>query len=393
MSGDLAHAAQGVFDPKAVFAAADAQLFGSVRLSSLLPLDAGGLSAAANAPRLHTFQESGPGGLQTVTVLEWAPAVVQPPGGIIAVDAGTTLTVNARIVQPLGAPGTPVPPPSFSVTGVLSGFRFVIPDIVSIGFRTFSFRSASGQKLDVSVDMAGNPAVQFLGPLEFVTELARRIPAGIFGADGPSLDVEPDHVTVGAGVALPPLAVGVFSLQNLAIGAAVTLPFLDGKPLVDVSFASRDKPFLLTVTLFGGGGFVHVQLDSDGVRMVEGSLEFGGSFALDIGVASGGVQVMAGIYFRLSGPKSLLAGFVDVCGEVSVLGLISVSVDFNLTLSYESPGTARGRATLMIAVHLAFISKSVELSVERSFSSDSGDPSTGDVMSAEDWSSYAGAFG
>jgi hypothetical protein len=393
VAGDLSHVAQGLFDPKQVFAAADAQLFGSIRLFDLLPIDGAGLSDAANAPRLHSYQEAGPAGPQAVTALEWTPrAVTQPPSGLLKVDNKTTLKITGRIVQPVLPPGGPPPTPSFSFDGKLSNFGFEIAEVVKIGFNAFAFSAPSGKKLEVSVDMGGDPAVEFLGPLAFVTGLADKIPAGIFGPDGPSIDLEPDHVTVGASVAVPPLSIGVFSLQHLAIDAGVTLPFLDGNPLVDVAFAKRDKPFLLTVTLFGGGGFVHVQLDSGGVRMVEGALEFGGAFALDIGVASGGVQVMAGIYFKLSGPKSDLAGFVDLFGEVSVLGIISVSVEFNLTLSYESPGKARGRATLIVAVHIAFVSKSVELSVERSFGSASGDPSIGDVMTAGQWATYAKAF-
>jgi hypothetical protein len=388
VAGDLAHAASGVFDPAQVFSLPDAKLFGAVPLSALI-LTAGGLSDAANAPRLRTSVEPG----QTVTLLEWTPALAaQPAGSLLEVDPATSqLRINGRVTRPL-TPGGGAPAPSSHFDGQLTAFHFVLPEIVRVAFRSFSFNADSGRKLDVSVDMAGAGAIEFLGPLAFVSGLADLIPAGIFGADGPSIDLAPDHVTVGANVALPPLPLGVFSLQHVSIGAAVTLPFFDGKPLIDVSFATREKPFLLTVTLFGGGGFVHVQLDSDGVRMVEGSLEFGGAFALDIGVASGGVQVMAGIYFKLSSAKSVLGGFVDLSGEVSVLGLISISVEFNLTLSYESPGKARGKATLSVAIHIAFISKSVELSVERSFGSEGSDPTLGDVMGAPEWAAYAKAF-
>ena len=388
VAGDLAHAATGVFDPAQVFSLPDAKLFGAVPLSALIPT-AGGLSDAANAPRLRTSVEPG----QTVTLLEWTPALaVQPAGSLLEVDPATSqLVINGRVTRPL-VPAGGAPAPSFHFDGRLTDFHFVLPEIVRIAFRSFSFNADSGRKLDVSVDMAGADGIEFLGPLAFVSGLADLIPAGIFGADGPSIDLAPDHVTVGANVALPPLPLGVFSLQHVSIGAAVILPFFDGKPLIDVSFATREKPFLLTVTLFGGGGYVHVQLDSDGVRMVEGSLEFGGAFALDIGVASGGVQVMAGIYFKLSSAKSELAGFVDLSGEVSVLGLISISVEFNVTLSYESPGKARGRATLSIAIHVAFISKSVELSVERSFGSQGSDPTLGDVMGVPEWATYARAF-
>ena len=120
--------------------------------------------------------------------------------------------------------------------------------------------------------------------------------------------------------------------------AGLDLPYLDGKPAVEFAFACRSKPFLLTVEIFGGGGFVHLIVGADGVQMVEGSLEFGGKFAFDIGVASGGVHAMAGIYFQLKGTNTELTGFVDIGGEVSVLGIISVSLDLNISLSYVVQG-------------------------------------------------------
>ena len=158
----------------------------------------------------------------------------------------------------------------------------------------------------------------------------------------------------------------------------------------------RNRPFLVTVEIFGGGGFVHVVLDADGIKMVEGAIEFGANFSLDLGVASGGVHAMAGIYFQLKGTASDLTGFVDIGGEVSVLGIISISIDLNLSLSWQSSphgNVIEGRATLTVSVHVLFFSASVQLSVERSFSAGSGDPDVGQVMDLGNWSQYAAAFG
>jgi hypothetical protein len=149
------------------------------------------------------------------------------------------------------------------------------------------------------------------------------------------------------------------------------------------------------VECIGGGGFVHLVLTADGIQMVEGALEFGGEFSIDLGVASGGVHIMAGIYFQLAGSNSTLTGFVDIGGEVSVLGIISISIDLNLSLSFihtSSGNKIQGRATLSISVHIIFFSISVSVSVERSFGSGSGDPRVSDVLTAGDWSNYALAF-
>ena len=89
--------------------------------------------------------------------------------------------------------------------------------------------------------------------------------------------------------------------------------------------------------IFGGGGFFHIELDTDGMRMLEASFEFGATAALDIGVASGEVHIMAGIYFSLQRKEGstelapILTGYLRLGGSLNVLGLIRVSVEFNLS--------------------------------------------------------------
>ena len=221
------------------------------------------------------------------------------------------------------------------------------------------------------------------------------MPPGLFGGSGPSIKLTPTALSVSYTLGLPPITCGVFSLENIAIMAGLDLPYLDGKPAVEFAFATRARPFLVTVEIFGGGGFVHVVLDADGIKMVEGAIEFGANFCLDLGVASGAVHAMAGIYFQLKGSSSDLTGFIDIGGEVSVLGIISISIDLNLSLSWEhSPqgDLIEGRATLTVCVHVLFFSASVQLSVERSFKAGGGDPKVDQLMTAATWSEYAGAF-
>jgi hypothetical protein len=105
---------------------------------------------------------------------------------------------------------------------------------------------------------------------------------------------------------------------------------------------------------------------------------------------------MAGIYFQLAGSTSDLTGFIDISGEVSVLGIVSISLDLNISLSWQSSpkgNVIEGRATLTVSVHVLFFSASVQLSVERSFSAGSGDPDFGQVIDYDQWSLYAGSFG
>ena len=132
-----------------------------------------------------------------------------------------------------------------------------------------------------------------------------------------------------------------------------------------------------------------MEVDTTGPRRIEGAIEFGGAAALDIGVASGGVSIMAGIRFTLEKGRAKegdepatpddvsLTGYLRCSGFLCVLGIVTVSVEFSLELRYEKHGhqsVVRGRGTLTVSVRIAFFSKSVTLELERSFSGAPGDP-------------------
>jgi hypothetical protein len=134
------------------------------------------------------------------------------------------------------------------------------------------------------------------------------------------------------------------------------------------------------------------------MKALEVALEFGAAASIDIGVASGEVHIMAGIYLSLQrkeGSTSLaatLTGYLRMGGSLSVLGIVRISVEFNLSFTYEDPGKAYGRATLTVQVDVLCFSKSVELTVERAFGG-SGDPHFLDMFTTDaTWSDYARAF-
>lgn len=209
----------------------------------------------------------------------------------------------------------------------------------------------------------------------------------------------PGAIRAGFSFALPPISVGVFSLKDVSLGTGLTLPFLDGRPSLDFNVSERPRPFLLAVGIFGGGGFFHLQLDTAGLKIVEAALEFGVTASVDLGVASGGVHIMAGIYFKLERKQPsnelmpMLTGYLRMGGQLSVLGLIKLSLEFTLSFTYDSSrDKAYGRATLTVQVEVAFFSVSVEITVERAFGG-SGDPLFVDLFkTAQPWRDYAEAF-
>lgn len=152
---------------------------------------------------------------------------------------------------------------------------------------------------------------------------------------------------------------------------------------------------MVTVSLFAGEGFVALVVGSEGVKMVEVSLGFGASIQLNLGVASGGVSVIGGIYICYSETKTVLSGFVRINGAMELLGLVCVSVNYQLSLTHESKdgrNVAWGEASATFKVEIAFFSKSVTVSVRREFASGSEDLRLEALMSPSDWSSYWQAF-
>lgn len=287
---------------------------------------------------------------------------------------GFIIAVEARVKKSGGSA------PKIKVVCSLKHFDLVLINpaaFIELNFEKIEFTVDATAKMNVDVLLND---IKFVGPLSFVETLKDLIPLDGF-SDPPHLDITPQGIDAGFSMSLPNLAVGMFSLTNLSLGAGFTVPFI-GQPLsVRFNFCTREQPFNLTVTLFGGGGFFGITLDPHGIQILEASFEFGASISIDFGVASGGVHVMAGIYFRMEKDAASLTGYFRLGGEVSVLGIISASLELYLELRYEfSSGKCVGKAELTIEVSIFMFSISVTVTCERKFSGSNGDPTFRDLM-------------
>ncbi len=182
-----------------------------------------------------------------------------------------------------------------------------------------TFTASSGAKSSIQVNV-GQPT--FLGALDFVNTLEQFL--SDIGGSGVSIDVGPTQISASLSLSLPSVGVGVFNLENLALSASVVVPFLGGATVATFGFCSQEQPFSLTVLCFGGGGYLLVGVGLHSLQSLTASFDFEGQLALDLGVASGGVSVMAGITFSYAAghPGSTLTGFVRITGEVEVLGIL-----------------------------------------------------------------------
>ncbi len=336
----------------------------------------------------------------TPTLAPWPPASGHPLSGLGTLfrpndPKGFVVAVEARVKKSGGAP-------TANVRCALTRFDLILlgdAGFIQLDFEKIEFTADSSLKTDVDVGFSG---IHFIGVLSFVEALRDLIPLDGF-SDPPALTVDEHGIDASFSVALPNLAVGVMSLTNLSLGAGFTVPFI-GQPLsVRFNFCTRDAPFSLIVSLFGGGGFFGIAIDPHGVQKLEAAFEFGAAIAIDFGVASGGVHVMAGIYFKMEPGKASLTGYFRLGGYVDVLGLISASIELYMDLTYIfEEGKCIGHASLTIEVEVLFLSFSVTVSAERKFAGSSGDPSFAALMGPEDgivtretqyaWRKYCEAF-
>lgn len=281
-----------------------------------------------------------------------------------------------------------------SIEGRLRDVALKVAGVARVSIADLRFKAVPGNKPEVS---ASGLELTFLGELRFIDTLRSALPADAFGS-GAFVDVQPWGIRTGYALALPAIGVGVFSLANVSLSTELTIPFEADKAVsFRFSVSERQRPFNVTVSLFGGGGYFSLLVDAEeGIREAEGAIEFGGGAALNLGVASGGVTVMAGVRFEIRDGDVKVGGYLRCNGFLCVLGIVTVSVEFYLELTYEKRGNesvVRGRGTLTVSVKIAFFSKSVSLSLERSFSGAPGDPAFVDCFDKEThWEDYCLGF-
>jgi hypothetical protein len=289
----------------------------------------------------------------------------------------------------------------------LANFDLNFFGLLIVHFEKLELTMQSGKKLDVNAALSEKGAVTFGGPLAFLNVLAAVIPSAGF-SDPPSLDVTANGVSVGYSIGLPAIEGGTWAIRDLSIGAVLTIPFTGtNSTSLRFNFSERHNPFQVAAYGVTGGASLAIAIGLGGVEVVEATVELGGSLAINLGVASGGVFVMIGIHLTMINEKPQnkvsLGGYVRVGGAVSVLGLITVSVEFYMELSYRpTENKIRGEASLMVKVKVLFFSKKVTLTVVREMDAPKSSksarllrpPSSMDahLVNEQAWATYCDAF-
>lgn len=390
----------GRFDPKKFFTD-QAKILGGILLQDVIdevndftsPANTG---KALNIKTEQIYESDGKTPAGVKTLLKWTPTV-HDVLIFVANRDGTrsTLTLDVQAIAHFNGKES-----EYKVKGELTDFTLDlikgITTFILVKFSKFTFIAEKGKKTDVDPKIA---SIDFQGPLKFIKELLDKIPLpGGFGdsAGGfsgkPIVKVDASGAKLGYALGIPDVAFGVFSLQNIKFTGEINLPFTGDPVSLRFAFNEKSNPFLITVSMFGGGGFFAIVLQPHGIKLIEGALEFGGSFAMNLGVASGGVTLMAGIYFKYEDEAVTISGYVRCTGELDVLGLISIAAEFYLSLTYEeATNKVWGQASLTVKIKIVFFSTKVTLKVEREFGH-SPAPLFSDLMAEPDWMAYCEAF-
>ena len=337
-----------------------------------------------NLPKI-TPDESG----RHVTFV-WKPKLnntLAGPDGVLQPENGVpTLELNGTIS-----------PDAVEVNGILSNVALSFLEMLRVGFSALTFKMATGRdpKFGANVSSFG-----FAGDLSFVDKLTKALPMEGLGDDGPSVKITPEGASAGLTLSIPTIPLGPLFLMNLSLSAMLNLYFFGKPATVSFSLSSRKDPFLITYTVFGGGGHFTFTAGTDGEIEIDAALQFGGAAEIDIGVAKGVIQAMVGIALEMKDGSCKLTGFVRIYGCVEILEIITISVEFYLALSYQAPD-AIGEASLTVMVSVLGLSKSVTLRVEKRFSTQDtlerdsrnaiGNAAVA-AVSVDDWTEYCLAF-
>jgi hypothetical protein len=247
---------------------------------------------------------------------------------------------------------------SATITGTLKPFEIhllgALIDIVTIKFKGATFNSRNGSapefKADIQEVVLGT-VLEFLRPLQ-----AWMSPSGDSGPYvkpillGGSAGIEAGYI-YDAGL----IQVGTLQFINVALGVAARLPFGNQPAELSFSFASPERPFLISQPPYGGGGYLRLVSTAQGITEFSMSLMFGAVVSIKFGPLKAHGRVTAGIFIQ-TGPKGhVIRAFVEAVGEGNI-ACFSICVSIQVGLQDESAnGTLTGYSIFSVSFKIGFV--------------------------------------
>jgi anion-transporting ArsA/GET3 family ATPase len=257
-----------------------------------------------------------------------------------------------------------------SLVGTLRRFNLNLltksTHFITVDFHSLQFRSVNGSAPDCKVDIH---EVRFGGDLSFLDSIRKYLSPD----QGPFLEFRDNAIVAGFRFALPPIDTGGMTIRDARLEFAISIPF-NGEPVrFRFGLSRKSDPFVVAITLMGGGGWFALGIGADGVDLIDIGIEAGLAGSISVGPVSGFGRIMVGVFLRKDASKgTTLGGFVDIFGKVSVIG-ISVTLIANLTLSYNFQARlAEGDVEVIIRISLWLVDIEFRFHVHREFSTSGG---------------------
>lgn len=166
-------------------------------------------------------------------------------------------------------------------------------------------------------------------------------------------------------IALPPLQYGTSGLIGATIEAGMRLEaYPDFAIALHLNVSRRDSPFIFSVFILGGAGFVecsarYLPFRNSLTADVSIGLSASASLAFAFGPVSGQVAVMLGVsveFHRQPGQRGgglNMALTLLILGRVDVAGIITVHLSLLLEARYHDTGRITATGTLRISVRIS----------------------------------------
>ena len=141
-------------------------------------------------------------------------------------------------------------------------------------------------------------------------------------------------MTADAEIPVPRLTLGVIGVAGLDVGLGLDLPN-DGSSTIGFHLSRRDDPFRVAVMGFGGTGSFELQLVADDIDFLVGSIAVTYELAASLVVVSASLSAALGVELAYDDGDVTLTAYVELAGNVSVLGLVNITGKVLLALSYD----------------------------------------------------------
>jgi len=298
-------------------------------------------------------------------------------GKVFLPGQGTRLDVRMRASIDLLSPQKP----DARIDGHMGPFGIQLFgdfDVVLLNFRGLDFRAGGGRPSGFDVrfgDFVIGEKAKFLKQLEAYISPKGGLPPVRPMKDKPGIEAT-------YGINLGSFGVGTLSFSNVSLNAGARLPFgaTDEAEFI-VSIGRSDSPFLISSTIFGGGGYLALLANGKGFIGLETSFDYGGVFTFGFGALSGTGQITLGLYFRAARGEPARLGMNFMVRAAANIACFSFSVSLFVRLTYVG-GKMDGRATFTFSFSIGIddIEFTVEAYVSQGASAGGGSPTNNALL-------------